>query len=153
MPDHKLSLKKNQPLILLRNLRPDQGLCNGTKLICRNLHRYYIEAEIASPGIHAGTIVLIPRIKLFGKINGTAIELSRKQFPVRPAFAMTINKSQGQTLSRVGVYLTAPVFSHGQLYVAFSRVTNYHNLQVMAEYDEDTQSHVTKNIVYHEVLH
>lgn len=140
------------PLILLRNLRPDQGLCNGTKLICRALHRYYIEAEIATPGTHAGTTVLIPRLKLSAKIEGTAIELSRKQLPVRPAFAMTINKFQGQTLSRVGVYLPAPVFSHGQLYVALSRVTDYRNLQVMAEFDEDTQSHITKNIVYPEVF-
>ena len=51
---------------------------------------------------------------------------------------MTNIKSQGQTLSRVGVYLSAPVFSHGQLYVAFSRVTDYRNLQVMAEYDDHT---------------
>lgn len=153
MPAHELLLKENQPLILLRNLRPDMGLCNGTKLICRSMHRYFIEAEIANNNsIHAGTPILIPRIKLIAKIPGTAYELSRIQLPVRAAFAMTINKSQGQTLSRVGVYLPAPVFSHGQLYVAFSRVTDYRNLQVMAEYNENTQTHFTKNIVYPEVL-
>lgn len=152
MPQHQLSLKENQPIILLRNLRPDQGLCNGTKLICRALHQYYIEAEIVSTGAHQGSTVLIPRIKLCNKIGGTAYELSRRQLPVRAAFAMTINKSQGQTLSRVGVYLPAPVFSHGQLYVAFSRVTNFRNLHVMPEYDDNTQSHITKNVVYPEAL-
>ncbi|EEH50877.1 uncharacterized protein MICPUCDRAFT_9667, partial [Micromonas pusilla CCMP1545] len=48
---------------------------------------------------------------------------TRRKFPVRPAFAMTVNKSQGQTIrGRVGVLLPEPVFSHGQMHVAASRV-------------------------------
>ena len=45
----------------------------------------------------------------------------RNQFPLIPAFAMTINKSQGQSFKNVGISLANPVFSHGQLYVALSR--------------------------------
>uniref|UniRef100_A0A8I6XBJ5 ATP-dependent DNA helicase n=1 Tax=Hordeum vulgare subsp. vulgare TaxID=112509 RepID=A0A8I6XBJ5_HORVV len=56
----------------------------------------------------------------------------RKQFPVRLSFAMTINKSQGQTIPNVGVYLPEPVFSHGQLYVALSRATTIANIKVLA---------------------
>jgi len=52
---------------------------------------------------------------------GLPFTLRRRQFPVRPAFAMTINKAQGQTMQRVGVLLDEPVFSHAQLYVASSR--------------------------------
>lgn len=48
--------------------------------------------------------------------------LLRRQFHVRVVFAMTNNKAQGQTMQRVDIYLERPVFSHGQLYVAMSRV-------------------------------
>ena len=44
---------------------------------------------------------------------------------------MTINKSQGQTIPNVGVYLPEPVFSRGQLYVALSRATATTNIKVL----------------------
>jgi replication factor A1 len=66
---------------------------------------------------------------------------------------MTINKSQGQTLSTVGVYLKKPVFSHGQLYVAFSRVTSKQGLKVYIEDEDGNLVAETRNVVYHEVLH
>jgi len=59
-------------------------------------------------------------------------QFKRKQFPVRLSFAMTINKSQGQTIPNVGVYLPQPVFSHGQLYVAMSRATARSNIKILA---------------------
>jgi ATP-dependent DNA helicase PIF1 len=57
--------------------------------------------------------------------------LSRLQFPVKLAFAMTINKSQGQTFSQVGICLLQRVFTHGQLYVAISRVTSPEHLTIL----------------------
>jgi ATP-dependent DNA helicase PIF1 len=59
-------------------------------------------------------------------------QFKRKQFPIRLSFAMTVNKSQGQTIPNVGVYLPAPVFSHGQLYVAISRATARMNIKILA---------------------
>ena len=75
--------------------------------------------------------------------------LTRKQFPIRLCFAMTVNKSQGQTLEVVGVDLRTPAFSHGQLYVALSRVTDVRKLLVLYQPDCDR---TTDNIVYTEVL-
>ena len=54
------------------------------------------------------------------------------QFPLQPAYAMTINKSQGQTLAKVGLYLPTHCFGHGQLYVALSRVTHPSCLKVLS---------------------
>ncbi|DBA01462.1 TPA: hypothetical protein N0F65_005581 [Lagenidium giganteum] len=56
----------------------------------------------------------------------------RRQFPVRPAFAITINKFQGQTLAVVGLYLPQSVFAHGQLYVADSRVSIASRLKILS---------------------
>ena len=80
-------------------------------------------------------------------------EFQRTQFPLRLAFAITINKSQGQTLGRAGLVLDHPVFSHGQLYVALSRVTNYANLHlIVPNTPEARQEGRLANIVYREVF-
>lgn len=60
-------------------------------------------------------------------------------------YAMTVNKSQGQTLKRVGIYLSSPVFSHGQLYVALSRVTTPTGLNIVTN-EEDPHSVDTPTI-------
>ena len=73
--------------------------------------------------------------------------LKRLQFPVRLSFAMTINKSQGQTLKIAGLDLTLPCFSHGQLYVGCSRVGSPQNLFILAPNGK------TRNIVYPEALY
>ena len=65
---------------------------------------------------------------------------------------MTINKSQGQTLSNVGIYLKKQVFTHGQLYVAVSRVTNKTGLKILIENDDGSCGSKTENIIYKEVL-
>lgn len=65
---------------------------------------------------------------------------------------MTINKSQGQSPSEVVVYLKNPLFTHGQLYVAFSRVTSKQGLKVLIEDEDGNPSDETKNIVYNEIF-
>jgi ATP-dependent exoDNAse (exonuclease V) alpha subunit len=129
MPSHKLSLKIGALVILLRNLDPLAGLCNGMRLIVRRFTMRVVEVEIIT-GKWAGNVAFIPRIKFISDNNGLPFTFARKQFPLRLAYAMTINKSQGQTLSHVGLHLTDDVFSHGQFYVAFSRAKAAENVKV-----------------------
>ena len=147
LPPGELKLKIGIPVILLRNLNPSEGLCNGTRLIIRNLQNKVIDAEIIT-GSHVGRRVFIPRITLSPSNNNLPFILKRRQFPIRVAFSMTINKSQGQTLTQMGIYLPQPVFSHGQLYVALSRITSYHSIKVLINDNQDC----TKNVVYNEIF-
>ncbi|WVZ75142.1 hypothetical protein U9M48_023228 [Paspalum notatum var. saurae] len=132
LPPHVLRLKINCPVILLRNIDPANGLCNGTRLIVRGFQKNAIDAEIVL-GQHARKRVFLPRIPLCPSDDEMfPFRFKRKQFPIRLSFAMTINKAQGQTIPHAGVYLPEPVFSHGQLYVALSRATARSNINVLA---------------------
>lgn len=78
--------------------------------------------------------------------------LRRKQFPIKVCYAMTINKSQGQTLSKIGIYLPRPVFSHGQLYVALSRAKSIDGIKVFISNPDNEYPHFTQNIVFTEIF-
>ena len=151
LPPGKLHLKPGCPLILLRNLSPARGLCNGTRLILTRMSTRVLEVKIIG-GDHHGKTEFIPRITLTPTEDEAnfSFQLKRRQFPVRLAFSVTINKAQGQSVEHVGVDLRVPVFSHGQLYVALSRATNSRNVTVLLP--EDQEDARTTNIVYPEVL-
>jgi hypothetical protein len=149
--DHHLQLKIGVPIMLLRNFNPSKGLSNGTRLIVTQLTHRIIEAQIIT-GKAKGTKTYIPRIITTSSDPRWPFKIKRRQFPVRVSYAMTINKSQGQTLSTVGVYLPNPVFSQGQLYVAFSRVTSPEGLRVLIENSSDGYENQTHNVVFSEIL-
>jgi hypothetical protein len=151
MPSHKLSFKIGAPVILLCNLDPLAGLCNGTRLIIRRFTMRVVEVKIII-GKWAGNVAFIPRIKFISDNNGLPLTFARKQFPLRLVYAMTINKFQGQTLSHVGLHLTDDVFSHGQLYVAFSRAKAPENVKVQLPDIVHGRIGLMRNVVYEEAL-
>nr|XP_029145225.1 uncharacterized protein LOC112718243 [Arachis hypogaea] len=150
VPNHELTLKVGTPIMLLRNIDHSAGLCNGTRLVVTKLGKHIIEARTCA-GKNKGQKVFIPRMTLSPSDHRIPFKFQRRQFPIMVSYAMTINKSQGQSLSKVGLILKKPVFTHGQLYVAISRVTNKEGLKILLCHDDD-QKKETENVVFKEVF-
>ena len=148
-PPHDLSLKIGALVFFIRNINFDNGLVNGKRGIVRGISRRIIDVEVICEG---APIVKIPRICFEVKVGSSGITFHRFQFPVRLCCAMTINKSQGQTLKQVGLDLRGEVFCHGQLYVALSR-TCRDNILCLVHPDRliDSVPHV-HNVVYSDFI-
>ncbi|KAM3303474.1 ATP-dependent DNA helicase pif1 isoform X1 [Capsicum chacoense] len=149
--NHSITLKVGVPVMLLRNIDQSSGLCNGTRLIITRLVNRVIEAEVLS-GNMAGEKVFIPRITLTLSDARIPFEFQQRQFPIVVSFAMTINKSQDQSLSHAGLFLKKSVFTYGQLYVALSRVTSRKGLKILVYDDDEKLTNEARNIVYIEVF-
>nr|XP_043625409.1 ATP-dependent DNA helicase PIF1-like [Erigeron canadensis] len=150
-PNHKLLLKPSVPVMLLRNIDQSKGLCIGTRLQVVRMAPHVIEAKIIS-GSNVNDVVYIPRMKITPSDKRIPFKFQRRQFPLVVCFAMTINKSQGQSLAQVGLFLQRPVFTHGQLYVTLSRVTIKSGLKILIVNKGGKNSSKTTNVVYKEVL-
>ena len=108
LPAFKVELKVGCPIMLLRNIAPKDGLCNGTRLMVSRCDTRIIEARILT-GEKFGNLAFIPRISLTPSSADMPLRMARRQFPVRLAYALTITKSQGQSVKFVGVDLSTPI--------------------------------------------
>jgi hypothetical protein len=101
---------------------------------------------VTTMGENTERTIKIPRITFkFRLPYGKSYQLTRKQFPLHLAYAMTYNKSQSQTLSKVLLDVTSPPFSHGQLYVALSRVRDCRNIVMYLKREQLTEVQIDRH--------
>jgi ATP-dependent DNA helicase PIF1 len=150
MPDHILVIKKGMPIMLLSNLDKKNGHANGSRYIVMDMSPKIIYA-LGIGETNRGKILLMPRIIFQPKDQEIPFEMERRQFPVRPCFAMTSNKSQGQNLDVVGLNLTQEFFTHGQTFTACSRATSSNGLKIFKPENTAHPNHMA-NVVYTELL-
>lgn len=155
LPPHVLNLKIGAIVMLLRNMNRRQGLMNGTRLQITAILPRVLQATILT-GALRGTTVLLPRISLTPSDTNLPFDFTRRQFPVKIAWGVTINKGQGQTYDLVGIFLPQPVFAHGQAYVAASRSGDPNRIAFLIEHDSlaegEVQGEHTANVVFSEIF-
>jgi hypothetical protein len=150
VPKHILKLKVNDICFVMRNLLKKEGLTNNTRVKITELKRFSI--RVCTVDTEIPKFFIIPRI-LF-KVTlpyGRSFTMLRKQFPLRLAYSMTYNKSQGQELKRCLVDIRKPPFVHGHLYVALSRIRYFDDIRIFCtdeNIDNQDNCIVINNFVY-----
>lgn len=130
LPPSTFHLKVRAPIVLLQNLYPASGECNKTRLIITRLRRHCIEGQMLEDKFN-GQFCLIPCIKLMTTKNNLLYIFIRRQYPISLCCAMTINKSQGQSLKTIRVSLRISAFTYGQLYVTLSHITTLQRITIL----------------------
>ena len=151
LPNHSLTVKTNGIYRLLRNFSLDRGLVKNVRVVVTGVGVHIISVKIvreqSTMDAQDDEEILIPRITFTHDLSN-GYTLIRRQFPLSPAYATTFNSCQGLNLDYVGIDLTRPVFSHGQLYTALSRIKNRTRAKIRLRPGEES----TTNVTYHEIL-
>ena len=151
-PPHILNLKIGDICILLRHVDNEKGLTSNTRVRIVNInpHRIIIQSLESENPVTASLCRFIFYLQLPFK---KSLKMERKQFPLRLAYSISINKSQGQEFQKVGLDITVPSFAHGHLYVSLSRIRNYNNIKFFVN-DTNLIDNipVTDNVVYEEIV-
>uniref|UniRef100_A0A0D3CZU4 ATP-dependent DNA helicase n=2 Tax=Brassica oleracea TaxID=3712 RepID=A0A0D3CZU4_BRAOL len=135
LPNHSLRLKVGCPVMLLRNIDSVGGLMNGTRLQITEMYDFMIKAKVITREKEKiGRTVLIPRLSITPSDKKLPFKMRRRQLPISIAFAITINKSQGQ------------------LYIVVSRVTSKKGLKILIVDSEGKPQRQTKNVVFKKIF-
>ena len=148
LPPHTLSVKVGGVYRLMRNFSLDRGLVKNVRAVVVGVGTRLITIRLLRDNrVEDINDILIPRITFTHTLQSKHT-LHRRQFPLAPAYATTFNSCQGLTLDKVGVDVTRPVFSHGQLYTALSRVRHRSDGCILFA----SGSNTTVNVTYEEIL-
>ena len=128
VPPSSLTLQTNARYMIVRNAAPP-GICNGIQATLLSHTRYMCKMRILT-GPGKGKVIYLPRFsyKVTAENSGLPFTFIRRQFPLIPAYCVSVHKSQGQSLDMIGIVAEKDAFAHGQVYVAMSRVGSWNNI-------------------------
>jgi len=162
IPPHCLLLCVGDTCMIQRNLSKLDSMTNNTRVRILSISKYCVQVQTLGSNPKRAAI---PRIRFKFRLPfGQSYQLRRTQFPLRLAYCMTLNKSQGQELDRTLLDLRNPPFSHGHLYVGLSRVRDASNVAIYSDEkniligsrggseDDGDRIPTTVNVVYNELL-
>jgi ATP-dependent exoDNAse (exonuclease V) alpha subunit len=152
IPPHELTLKVGDICLIVRTIQGTGRylqLSTNTRVRILDFRTNYIRIQTLSD---VASVINIPRILFkFRLPYGPSFYLLRKQYPLRLAYSMTINKSQGQEFAKAVVDTSTSNFAHGFSYVSASRVRDPSDFAFYNSSDSEDQVHI-QNVVYHELL-
>jgi ATP-dependent DNA helicase PIF1 len=132
VPPSNLNLKVKGRYMIMKNYDGKRGAINGTLCEMMKCPRHVLQVRLLT-GNQEGRIIMLPRCSftVTTENSGLPFQFCRVQFPIIPAYCVTVHKAQGQSLVRAGLYIDRDCFTHGQLYTALSRVGGWDKLAVL----------------------
>jgi len=121
------------------------------KITSNSLGKNVIGAKVITQK-NIGDKIFIPIMNLTPSELGLPFKFQRRQLSISLCFVMTINKSQGQTLNKVCLYLPRLMFTHGQLYVIVFIVKSKKRWKILVLGDNENTDNSTTNVVYKEIF-
>ena len=151
LPPFCLNVKTNAVFRILQNFSIDRHLVKNVKVVVTSVGNHIITVKVLRDRPSLSDLieedVILPRISFLHTLH-SGHTLLRRQFPLAPAYSTTFHSCEGLTYDKIGIDLTRPVFTHGQLYTALSRVRCRTDAKVRLQAGEST----TTNITYHQLL-
>lgn len=160
VPHHELILKVDDICIITRSIKCLR-IANNMRVRILAIHTHIVEVCVVGREDAGEPPIRIPRIPFRFRLKyGESFQVTRIQFPLRLAYAMTFNKCQSQTLYKVLLDITTPPFAHGHVYVTMSRVRDCHKIRLFLNKDQLAPSTLSStgymptvdNIVYQDVV-
>jgi hypothetical protein len=148
VPPSQLTLQINARYMIVRNANPP-AICNGILAQLIGCSRYICKIKLLT-GPGKNQMVYLPRFstRVTSESSGLPFAFTRRQFPIIPAYCVTVHKSQGQSLNVIGVIAEKDAFAHGQVYVALSRVGSWDNIHFYSPRQElFIKNNVAKNLI------
>ena len=153
IPPHKLDLKVGAICTIQRNLSTEKGLVKNAQVIIRELNRYSIKVGVLPRPQDVNQEVQefpLSRINFEFNPNRSSWTVLRRQFPLRLAYATTLNSSQGLTLDQAVLDLQQRVFAHRQLYTALTWIRQWGDGRVL--FGPTNVAGLANNVVSQELL-